>query len=254
VYRHSERVRVRVGARGRRLSVDGTFASYYEPGKVLTGSVWDALAAPLLLLPPARRRSVLILGLGGGSAARLVRALAPRARIVGVELDREVLRAARRWFDLDALRLEMVCGDALAYLRGARGRFDAVIEDVFVGRGRGVHKPDWLPRPGLALARRRVARGGILVSNALDEAPAVAREMARLFPGSVRIDVEGYDNRVFVGGGRALSGRALRSRVVADPVLAPASAWLSFRRETAGRSGSTARRPRPSRGGRRSRA
>jgi len=53
--------------------IDGTFASWYEPGRAVTGSVWDALAAPILLLPRARRSRVLILGLGGGSAARIVR-------------------------------------------------------------------------------------------------------------------------------------------------------------------------------------
>src|SRR5262245_41530744 len=79
------RVEVREGRRGRALRVDGTFASWYTPGSALTGSVWDALAAPLCWLPKLRRRSVLVLGLGAGSAARLVRALAPGARIVGVE-------------------------------------------------------------------------------------------------------------------------------------------------------------------------
>ena len=102
------RVEVRVGRRGRALRINGTFASWYEPGRSGTGSVWDALAAPLLLLPPARRRSVLILGLGGGSVARIVRALAPRAEIVGVELDSEVVGAAREHFDLDDLRIRVV--------------------------------------------------------------------------------------------------------------------------------------------------
>ena len=106
--------------RPRTLRVDGTFASWLRArARLTTGSVWDALAAPLLLLPPARRRRVLLLGLGGGSAARLVRALAPRARIVGVELDREVLRAARRHFDLDALGVEVVNADAREYPRAS---------------------------------------------------------------------------------------------------------------------------------------
>ena len=87
----------------RELHVDGTFASCYEPGRVTTGSVWDALAAGLAALPSRRRRSVLLLGLGGGSAARVVRALAPRAQIVGVEIDPSVVRLARHWFDLDEL-------------------------------------------------------------------------------------------------------------------------------------------------------
>jgi SAM-dependent methyltransferase len=220
---------VRRGRRGRALRVEGTFASWYPEAGELTGAVWDALAAPLLLLPPARRRRVLVLGLGGGSAARLVRRLAPGARIVGVERSGEVLRAARRWFDLDALGIEVVRDDARRYLERGRERFDVVIEDVFVGPGRRVAKPDWLPLPGLERAARRLAPKGLLVVNALDEAPAVARALAGLRPGRLRIDVEGYDNRVLVGAPAGASGRALRAAVAADPVLAPSLGWLSFR-------------------------
>jgi spermidine synthase len=218
-----------MGARGRALRVDGSLASWYAPGSAITGSVWDALAAPLLALPPSRRRSVLILGLGGGSAARVVRALAPAAQIVGVERDQRVLRAARRWFDLDDLGVRVVEADALLYLRRAKRRFDAVLEDVFVGRGRAVHKPAWLPAPGLELAARRLARGGVLASNGLDEFDSVAREMRRLFPATLRIGVEGYDNRIAVGSTRQLDARRLRSSVAADATLAPTAARLSFR-------------------------
>ncbi len=75
-----ERIRIRETKRGRALEIDGTFASWWSHAGEATGSVWDALVAPLLALPPARRRSVLLLGLGGGSVARLVRAIAPSAQ------------------------------------------------------------------------------------------------------------------------------------------------------------------------------
>lgn len=224
-----ERVAVRDVGGARALHVDGTFASFYRPGRTRSGPVWDALAAPLLWLPPARRRSVLLLGLGGGSAARLARALAPRAQIVGVEIDPEVVRVARRAFDLDALGLDVVLADARAYLARTRRRFDMVVEDVFVGRGRAVRKPDWLPEPGLADAAARVSRGGLLVSNALDEAPAVRRCMARLFPAAVQIEVLDYDNRIAVGGSRGLDARGLRRAVASSELLAPALDDLRFK-------------------------
>ncbi len=226
----AKRVTVKVGARGRQLRIDGTFASWYKPGTTTTGSVWDALAAPILLLPPNHRRSVLILGLGGGSAARIVRALAPRARIVGVERDPEVVDAAKNWFDLDELGIEIVISDAQSYLRRARRQFDVVLEDIFVGKGRGVRKPDWLPDPGLELAALRVAHGGLLVSNAIDEAPSVALSMRKLFTSTLRIDIDGYDNRMVVGGPRPLTGRALRSAVTSSPILGGSAKMLRFRR------------------------
>ena len=223
------RVEVRERRRGRELRIDGTFASWYDPALPITGSVWDALAAPLLALPPARRRRVLVLGLGGGSVARVIRALAPAARMVGVEQSREVLDAARRWLDLDALRVDVVVDDARAYLERARGRFDLVIEDVFVGRGRAVRKPIWLPRPGIALAARRLARGGLLVSNTIDESATVARELRRRFPSLLSVEVEDFDNRVLVAGHGELGARELRSALRAEPLLAATLPRLRFR-------------------------
>jgi SAM-dependent methyltransferase len=211
------------------LRVDGTWASSYRPGTPLTGSVWDALVAPLAWLPPARRRSVLVLGLGGGSAARLVRAIAPDCRVVGVESSGEVIDAARRWFELDALGVEVVHDCARHFLRRCRASFDLVIEDVFVGEGRAVHKPDWLPDPGLAAAARRVRRGGLLVSNALDEVRDVARAMRALYPASVRIGIEGYDNAIVVGGPGSLSALGLRAAAAAHPLLRETLPQLSFR-------------------------
>lgn len=224
------RVEVHHGRRGRELRIDDTFASYYQPGKPVTRSVWDALAAPVLWGAGGRRPPrVLILGLGGGSAARLLRALSPGSQIVAVEYDPEVVRAAREHFDLDELGLEVVVDDAHLQLRTERRRFDLVIEDVFVGEGEGVHKPDWLPEPGHRLCARRVAKGGLLVSNALDEAPAVARSLGALFPRVVRIDVDDYDNRVFVAGPAGLDARGLRAAVEACELLAPTLPLLSFR-------------------------
>jgi len=229
VYRRRARSRVERGARGRRLWIDGTFASYWRPGQVRTGSVWDALGAALLALPPARRRAILLLGLGGGSAARIARALAPRAHILGVEIDPRVVALARRHFALDALGVEVVLADARLYLARARRRFDAILEDVFTGRGRGVHKPEGFPGPGLARAARRLRPGGLLASNALDEAAQTRRLLGERFPALVEISVAGYDNRILVGGPSGLDARRLRAAVAADGVLAPTLPRLAFR-------------------------
>jgi len=229
VYRSGKGTQVVVRKGARELHIDGTFASYYEPGQVSTGSVWDALGAALLVLPPRRRRSVLLLGLGGGSAARLARALAPRAHIQAVEIDPNVVRLARQWFDLDALDVEVTVADARQVVARSRRRFDAVLEDVFVGDGRDAAKPDGLPEPGLIHAARRLSPGGVLASNALDEAPEVAQVMTGLFPRLVRIEIEGYDNQVFVGSRAGLDARRMRAAVARDPVLTRTLPRLRFR-------------------------
>lgn len=222
-------VELHVGRRGRTLRIDGTFASWWTPGSEVTGGVWDALAAPVLGLPPARRRSLLVLGLGGGSVARVLRALAPDARIVGIERDRGVLRAARRGLGLGALGVEVVESDAQAWLARQRGRFDLIVEDLFVGRGRAVHKPDWLAGRALAQLAKRLAPGGLLVSNALDEAPATASQLAKRFPVTLCLSIHDFDNRVLVGGPASLSALALRAACAREPLLAPALGRLRVR-------------------------
>jgi len=236
-----ERPRVRVDESGgtRTLVVDETFASFYRPGEIATHCVWDAIAAPILWLEPERRRRILILGLGGGSIARLARALAPEAEILGIEVDREVVKLAREHLDLDALDIQVEIADAFEWLKTAprsRGRYDVIVEDIFIGEGDDVHKPVWIPEPAHRLARNRLAEGGLLVSNTLDERERIVQAMRDAFPKVVSIETEDYDNSVLVGGGEGLGGRALRARVAADPILRESLSILSFRSEPRGSS------------------
>ncbi|MFP6640453.1 MAG: methyltransferase domain-containing protein [Myxococcota bacterium] len=214
---------------GRELIVDETFASLHRPGEIATLNVWDAIAAPLLALPESRRKRVLLLGLGGGSVARIIRALAPGALIVGVEFDSEVVAAARAHFGLGALRLEVIVADALDVLRRERRRFDLVVEDLFVGHGDAVRKPDWIPAPGLDLAERLLRPGGLLVSNNLDEARRVGVHLRARFPGLLSLEVDDYENRVFVAGPARLDARTLRAAVARDPVLGESVETMHFR-------------------------
>jgi precorrin-6B methylase 2 len=190
------RVEVRSVRGGLELRIDGTQASVHRAGRALTGVVWWALASPILLLPRISPRRVLVLGLAAGSVARAVRALDPDAAIVGVERDREVLRLARRHFDLDRLGVELVVGDALEYLRSERRRFDLIIEDLFVGPSRSVCKPDWLLGEGYRLIRKRLRVGGFVVSNTIHETRDVVRAMRPIGGRIVSLDVRGHWNRV----------------------------------------------------------
>jgi spermidine synthase len=232
--KRDERPRVRIDETGdtRTLVVDETFASFYRPGEVATFCVWDAIAAPILWLPEKRRRRILILGLGGGSVARLARALAPKAEITGVELDAEVVRLARAHFDLDALGIRVEIADALAWIGKAKGRYDAILEDVFIGHGDEVHKPDWIPHPAHDLVRQRLSPGGVFVSNCLDEHGRVAAAMRAAYHGVVSIEVDDYDNRVLAATDGALSALELRRCVAASPVLRETLPILRFRTRT----------------------
>ena len=195
---------------GLELRIDGTQASVHRPGGALTGVVWWALASPILLLPRTRRPRVLLLGLAAGSVARALRALDSDAEIVGVELDRDVVRLARSHFDLDRLHLELVVGNALLFLKRDRRRFDLVVEDLFVGKPRCVRKPDWLLGEGYRLIRKRLRPGGYVVSNTIHEMPGVVRALRPFGGRIVSLDVRGHWNRITVCGRDLPSARVLR--------------------------------------------
>lgn len=216
-------VRVQRSRRATFLFVDGSCASVRRRGTDVTGATWDLLAAPVVLLPRDRSPRVLLLGVGGGTVIRVLRALRPDADIVAVDLDAEVLAVARREFDLDALGATVVRGDAQHLLREwprAR-RFDLVIDDIYEGCAAGMRKPrGWDATLRRALARLRP--GGLLICNALDAADA--RALAAILPRPALIlEHADYHNRfLLVGRDRPLTARAVARALHAALPLAEA--------------------------------
>jgi spermidine synthase len=149
--------------------------------------------------------------------ARAIRTLDSEAQIVGVDLDREVLRLARHHFGLDRLRLEVVAADALEYLQTERRRFDLIVEDLFVGPSRSVRKPEWLLGKGYRLIRQRLRPRGFIVSNTIHETTAVVTAMRPLGGRVVSLDVRGHWNRVVICGRSLPPPRALRAALALSP-------------------------------------
>jgi spermidine synthase len=201
------------------LRLDGALASSLQPGRATTHPVWEALAGSILALEAGRRHSILLLGVGGGAAAHVARALAPSARIVGVEHDPAVAETALSHFGLEALGVELVVDDARRFLQNDRGRYDAILEDVFVGSSRSVRKPDWLPEPGVTLALSRLSAAGLLACNTIHEGPAMRRALLRHTPRLVSIAVSGFHNRILVTGAPTLSAASVRRALAANPRL-----------------------------------
>lgn len=78
-------------------------------------------------------RSILLLGLGAGSAPTILRdELACTAPITAVEWDPVMAQIARTEFTLDRhAHLDLVLGDATVQVHAMRGRYDLVLVDLF---------------------------------------------------------------------------------------------------------------------------
>lgn len=150
------RVRVAEDEGQRALLVDGVVQSVAVEGPVLGPGYWPAM------LPDARPRLALLLGLGAGTIAHLlVRRFGPVA-MVGVECDPEVLALARAEFGLALPSLAVVEADALAYVAGCRERFDYVCVDLY--RGAELERGA-LARPFLRQLRGLLLPGGVAFFN-----------------------------------------------------------------------------------------
>ncbi len=146
-------------------------------------------------------KSVLLLGLGGGSVPHILRKELHMAMpIVAVELDPAMITLARTHFGMDRLKdLRIVEGDAVVQAHADRQRYDLVVVDLFedLDLARGV---DTL---GFAHALRDRC-GGVLCFNtvAYDDASdercqRVHDNLLKVFSSVDEMGLEGV-NRVFI--------------------------------------------------------
>lgn len=76
-------------------------------------------------------KSVLILGLGGGSAAKVVHKNWPEARITGVDIDRVIVELGKRYLGLDKVEVEIKIEDAYEFT--SNRKYDLVLVDLYNG-------------------------------------------------------------------------------------------------------------------------
>jgi spermidine synthase len=120
---------VRIGEDGGRaaLLVNGIVQSISPEDGLSQGGYWGAM------VPDDRPQRGLILGLGGGTIARLLHARWGTFPLVGVDDDLTVLDVAREagWLPNEAL--DIVVTDAFVYVKECHERYDYVAVDLFHG-------------------------------------------------------------------------------------------------------------------------
>ncbi|MEX0888065.1 MAG: hypothetical protein WDZ67_01675 [Patescibacteria group bacterium] len=89
-------------------------------------------------------RRALIIGVGGATILHLLSLKFPGIIIVGVEIDAEIIKIARQFFDLDRIpNLEVVTGDGGEYAASYQGEpFDLVFVDAYLGGNFPLHFED----------------------------------------------------------------------------------------------------------------
>lgn len=94
--------------------------------------IWGRLAA--YPLPKKKDLSVLILGLGGGTAAHIISRKLNPEKIVGIEIDPVVVEVGRKYFGLNKIKnLSVAIGDAKNFIIDNPEKYDYIITDTYQG-------------------------------------------------------------------------------------------------------------------------
>jgi spermidine synthase len=215
--------------------------SLYRPGSYLTGDYWDGfLVLPLALRAKAPGK-VAILGNGAGTTARALGRFFPATRVDAVEIDSELTRIGRRWFDLRNPRMTVFHEDARPFLRRSDGGYDAIFLDVY----RQPYIPFYLAtREFFQLAHARLRQNGSVIVNVGhpeghdDLEKVLTATLRTAFAHVVRDPIE-ETNTLVVASDMAASKAALRTATATLPgELRRVARAEASRLETALRGGS----------------
>ena len=95
-------------------------------------SIWKSTLKRIAYSQKRIVKNCLILGLGGGSAAKLVRKYWPDCKITGVDIDPVMAELGKKYLGLGQIRMEIEICDALTYPLSTV-RCDLVIVDLYCG-------------------------------------------------------------------------------------------------------------------------
>lgn len=156
--------------------------------------------------------TVLILGAGLGSIARLLQDFSHIRKITAVDIDPAIIRLARKyWPELPGVQTELIQADALQWLKDNRDKkFDLVLPDVFIDD----KTPEKIQSEAFLSAARQVLKpDGILIYSRLNfiqqhELNNVLFEanFKKVFPNGFSLKA-GY-NKMFVNINTPESGRS----------------------------------------------
>ena len=161
---------------------------------------------------PARVSSLLEIGVGGGRTVAYLNLHMPELAITAVELDREVVALAKRYFGLkESPSLQVVVKDGRIFLNRTRERYDVIMVDSYRGPFVPFHL---MTREFFETAKARLAPGGVLVQNIEPTTMLFEAALATLRSVFDRVDLYAAGGNVVAVAydGEARSGASLRAR------------------------------------------
>src|SRR5512139_264878 len=198
--------------------------SVYNPDQVTTNGTWDYFTiAPFFNAPPydmSRVKRLAIIGLAGGSIARLYTDLYGPLPIDGIEIDPKIVEVGREYFGMTQPNLDVIVGDGRAAIANSAQRYDVIALDAF----RVPYIPWHLTtREFMQELRAHLAPDGVIAINVgrtrtdYQMVDAIAKTAAEVFPSVHVIDVPGSFNSIVYATNQPTSLENLRGNLSAMP-------------------------------------
>ena len=136
---------------------------------------------------PAELKSILMIGLGGGSISTYLGRAMPHVQIDTVEIDPGVITAARNYFGItDSDRVKYFDADGRVYLNRSKKKYDLILVDAFHGGFVPFHL---LTKEFYQLLKNRLNPGGAAAFNVHDGTKLYASTVRTLGEVFKRVDL-----------------------------------------------------------------
>lgn len=198
--------------------------SIYHPDRLATEGTWDYFTiAPFFNTPPFsadRVKRLAIVGLAGGSIARLYTELYGPLPIDGIEIDPKIVEVGRDYFGMNQRNLNVIIGDGRAAIAHAPQHYDVIALDAF----RVPYIPWHLTtREFMQELRAHLTSDGVIAINVgrtrtdYQMVDAMARTAAGVFPSVYVVDVLGSFNSIVYATNQPTALENLRANLSAMP-------------------------------------
>ena len=178
--------------------------SIYDPTQLLTRGPWDYfMVAPLFnaLTGPAQIDNALLIGLAGGTVSKQLTAAYGPIPIDGVEIDAEIARVGRDYFDMTEPNLNVIIEDGRYVLKTSDEQYDLIGVDAY--------KQPYIPfqlttREFFQEVSDHLTPDGVAVINVgrtdtdYRLVDVIASTMREVFPNVYVIDTERFANSIVI--------------------------------------------------------
>jgi spermidine synthase len=147
------------------------FGTYIQAGGLtqsggIVESIWRSTLKKINV-KKLNAKSVLILGLGGGTVAKLIKKNWPESKITGVDIDPIIIELGKKYLGLDPDGLKIIIGDALGIIQNSKfkiQKFDLIVVDLYNG---DKYPEKFDTENYIHLVRSLLAREGVAIFNRL---------------------------------------------------------------------------------------